>query len=62
MSDLEMTPNQDIWLSESELRDYLDYSYSTLTRLRKRGLPSIGQYRLRRYHVATVMQWLAEHA
>jgi len=52
----------DRWVSEPELRQYLDYSESTIRRLRKRGLPSICSDRLRRYHVETVIQWLSEHA
>ena len=53
---------EDIWLSEPELRQHLKYSRSTIARLRKRGLPCIGSDRLRRYHLPTVLQWLAEYA
>jgi len=50
----------DRYLSEPELRTYLGYSPSTIRRLRKKGLPCIGQDRLRRYHLGTVLEWLAE--
>jgi hypothetical protein len=53
---------EDIWLSEPELRQRLRYSRSTITRLRKRGLPCVGHDRLRRYHLPTVLQWLSGHA
>jgi phage terminase Nu1 subunit (DNA packaging protein) len=53
--------SEDIWLSQPELRGYLGYSTSTMQRLRKRGLPCVGSDRLRRYHLATVLKWLAEH-
>jgi predicted DNA-binding transcriptional regulator AlpA len=53
---------EDIWLSEPELRQRLQYSRSTITRLRKRGMPCVGRDRLRRYHLPTVLQWLSEHA
>jgi phage terminase Nu1 subunit (DNA packaging protein) len=58
----EIQTTEDRWLSEPELRAYLSYSASTIQRLRKRGLPCVGSDRLRRYHLATVMKWLAEHA
>jgi len=53
---------EDRYLSEPRLAAYLGYSSSTMKRLRARGLPCVGQGRLRRYHLPTVMQWLAEHA
>lgn len=52
----------DTWVGEPQLRDYLQMSASTIRRLRKRGLPSVGRDRLRRYHLATVLIWLAEQA
>jgi hypothetical protein len=52
----------DEWLSERELCQRLHYSKSTITRLRKRGLPCIGTDRLRRYHWPTVIKWLSERA
>ncbi len=52
----------DEWLSEPELRRRLNYSKSTITRMRKRGLPCVGTDRLRRYHLPSVLKWLAEHA
>lgn len=60
MSNTENIPT-DRYLSEPELRTYLGYSPATIRRLRKRGLPSVGTDRLRRYHLGTVLQWLAEH-
>jgi phage terminase Nu1 subunit (DNA packaging protein) len=54
--------SEDRWVSEPELRYCLDYSSSTIRRLRKRGLPCVGRDRLRRYHLGTVLQWLSEHA
>lgn len=51
----------DRYLSEPELRTYLDYSASTIRRLRTKGLPCFGQDRLRRYHLGAVLQWLTEH-
>ena len=53
--------SEDIWLSEPQLRQRLQYSRSTITRLRNRGLPHVGRDRLRRYHLPSVLQWLAEH-
>jgi len=50
----------DRYVSEPELRTYLGYSASTIRRLRKKGLPCVGTDRLRRYHLASVLQWLAE--
>jgi hypothetical protein len=58
----ERQTTEDMWLSEPELRCCLNYSSSTIRRLRKRGLPCVGSDRLRRYHLGTVLQWLAEHA
>jgi hypothetical protein len=55
-----VTDPPDEWLSEPELRERLHYSKSTVTRLRKRGLPSIGTDRLRRYHWPSVIEWLSE--
>ena len=52
----------DAWVREPQLRDYLQMSASTIRRLRARGLPSVGKDRLRRYHLDTVLRWLAEHA
>lgn len=51
----------DRYLSEPELRTYLGYSPSTIRRLRRKGLPCVGEGRLRRYHVGTVIQYLSEH-
>jgi hypothetical protein len=51
----------DRYMSEPELRTYLGYSPSTMSRLRNKGLPCVGTGRLRRYHVSTVLQWLAQH-
>ena len=53
---------EDIWLSGVELCHYLQFSPITLRRLRKRGLPSIGSDRLRRYHLPSVIQWLADRS
>jgi hypothetical protein len=53
---------ENVWLSEPDLRQYLGYSSSTVRRLRARGLPCVGQNRLRRHHLPTVVKWLAEHA
>ena len=52
----------DEWLSEPDLCKRLNYSKSTITRMRKRGMPCVGTARLRRYHLPTVLRWLAEHA
>jgi hypothetical protein len=52
----------DTWVGEPLLREYLNMSSSTIRRLRSRGLPSLGRDRLRRYHLETVLQWLAENA
>lgn len=52
----------DRWLSEPQLMDYLGYSKSTIRRFRQGGLPHVGTNRLRRYHLATVLQYLSEHA
>ncbi len=46
-----MTPN--------ELREYLNISRSTLTRMLDAGLPHIGYGRLRRFERDTVLQWYA---
>lgn len=51
----------DRYISEPELRAYLGYSPSTIHRLRNKGLPSVGKGRLRRFHIASVIQWLSEH-
>ena len=53
------TPAEDVWLSQPEVARRLDYSPSTLVRLRKRGLPHVGTDRTRRYHWPTVLRWLA---
>ena len=53
---------EDIWLSGPALCGRLSISRSTLSRLRLRGLPYLGQGRLRRYHLPSVLQWLSEHA
>ncbi len=55
------TNTTDRYLSEPELRTYLSYSPSTIRRLRKSGLPCVGTDRLRRFHLASVLQWLEEH-
>jgi len=52
----------DVWVGGSQLREFLSMSSSTIRRLRKRGLPSVGRDRLRRYHLETVLRWLAENA
>jgi len=52
----------DAWVSEPRLREFLQMSSSTIRRLRKRGLPCVGSDRLRRYHLETVLRWLAENA
>jgi predicted DNA-binding transcriptional regulator AlpA len=51
----------DRYLSEPDLRTYLGYSPSTIRRFRKQGMPCIGQDRLRRYHLGSVLKWLNEH-
>ena len=64
MTTLVTTPEEnttDRYLSEPELRTYLGYSPSTIRRLRRKGLPCLGKDRLRRYHIASVLQWLAHH-
>jgi hypothetical protein len=53
---------EDMYFSEPELCQRLQYSRSTVARLRKRGLPSVGRDRLRRYHWPTVLKWLSERA
>ena len=53
---------KDIWITGPELCQYLQFSPITLRRLRKRGLPSIGSDRLRRYHLPSVIQWLADRS
>ena len=55
------TPVEDIWVSEPDLRLVLVYSRATVRRLRQKGLPHVGHDRLRRYHLPTVVKWLAEH-
>ena len=54
--------DSDRWVSEPLLREVLSMSSSTIRRLRKRGLPSVGSDRLRRFHLETVLRWLAENA
>jgi len=54
--------DSDRWVSEPQLREFLNMSSSTIRRLRKRGLPSLGSNRLRRYHLETVLRWIAENA
>jgi phage terminase Nu1 subunit (DNA packaging protein) len=54
-------PVTETWIREPQLREYLQVSASTIRRLRTRGLPSMGRDRLRRYHLETVLRWLAEH-
>ena len=51
---------KDTWMSGPQLCQHLQFSPSTLRRLRKRGLPSIGSNRLRRYHLPSVILWLAD--
>lgn len=51
----------DRWLSEPQLQVYLNFSKSTVRRLRQKGLPCLGRDRLRRYHLSTVLQWLLKH-
>ena len=53
---------KDTWIRRPELCQYLQFSPITLRRLRKRGLPSIGSDRLRRYHLPSVIQWLADRS
>jgi hypothetical protein len=52
----------DAWIAESELRRRLAYSRSTVTRLRKQGLPHVGRDRLRRYEWQAVLEWLSRRA
>ena len=54
--------DSDRWVSEPLLREVLSMSSSTIRRLRKRGLPSVGSDRLRRFHLETVLRWIAENA
>lgn len=54
-------PVPDEWLSEPQLSRWLNYSRTTVVRLRKKGLPHVGHDRLRRYHLPTVVQWLENH-
>ncbi len=58
MSDCKV-PSQ--WVSEPELCQILQYSSSTVRRLRAKGLPCVGNYRLRRYQLAQVIDWIAKH-
>jgi hypothetical protein len=51
-----------VWLTEPQLRDRLQYSKATITRLREGGLPCVGSGRLRRYHRPTVLRWLSKRA
>jgi biotin operon repressor len=62
MSDKSPTTIQadDIWVSQPELCRRLGMSRSTVTRLRRRGLPHVGHDRLRRYHLPSVLQWLSQ--
>ena len=62
MTSYATTAPVDEWLSEPELRKRLHYSKSTIARFRKRGMPCVGTDRLRRYHLPSVLKWLAEHA
>lgn len=55
-------PTEDRWVSQPELRRLLAYSATTVRRFRQRGLPCVGQNRLRRYHLPTVLHWLSKHA
>ena len=48
----------DRWLSGPQLCRYLSISGSTLKRWRAKGLPSVGEGRGRRYHVASILAWL----
>ncbi len=50
------------WLTEPELGQRLGYSKTTVWRLRKRGLPHTGSYRLRRYNLTVVLDWLSKNA
>jgi phage terminase Nu1 subunit (DNA packaging protein) len=54
------TSAREDWITDAELRHRLRYSKSTIQRLRARGLPCLGQGRLRRFHWPTVCDWLAE--
>jgi len=56
------TPVEDIWVSGPEVCRRLGMSRSTLRRLRNKGLPHLGDDRLRRYHLPTVLKWLAGNA
>jgi hypothetical protein len=56
-------PAEECWVREPELRAYFRFSKDTIKRLRRRGLPSVGRYRLRRYPpLKVVVEWLREHA
>jgi hypothetical protein len=52
----------DVWVTEPALRRRLTYSAATLSRLCEKGLPHLGTGRLRRYHIAEVLQWPLERA
>ena len=56
------TQVENIWISGPELCRRLGISRSTVTRMRQRGLPHVGHDRLRRYHLPTVLRWVAEQA
>jgi hypothetical protein len=47
-------------VNDTELRRRLGYSSTTIRRLRAKGLPSIGQDRLRRYDWSAVVLWLSQ--
>lgn len=48
------------WLTDAELRRRLNYSASTIKRLRQSGMPHVGAGRLRRYSWVEVRRWLTE--
>jgi hypothetical protein len=52
--------SSDEWLSEPAIRRRLGYSRSTFGRFRNRGLPHVGDGRLRRYSVPVVLEWLQQ--
>lgn len=54
--------NTDRFVSGPDLAKYLGYSESTIRRYRQQGLPCVGKGRLRRYHIASVIQWISEKA
>jgi hypothetical protein len=58
---VDLNVSGDEWLSEPQLRERLQYSPATISRLRKRGLPHVGTGRMRRYPFQAVVRWLSQH-